>query len=238
MEATQAKRQAAATVDTATESLVALSRAIHDRPELCFEEHEAAERVGDALAGAGFAVDRGPYDLPTALEARAGPGPLSLVICAEYDALPGIGHACGHNLIAAAAVGAGLALAPLADHLGLSVRVLGTPAEEGGGGKIMLLERGAFAGAHAAMMVHPWPDDHLSATCLAVDHFAVSYRGRDAHASASPERGSTPPTPSWWPRWPSACSASTCAPATRSTASWSRRGRRPTSSRTGRRGDG
>jgi amidohydrolase len=94
-----------------------------------------------------------------------------------------------HNIIAASAVGAGLALARLADDIGLTVTVLGTPAEEGGGGKVFLLERGAFESAHAAMMVHPWPEDLLEATCLAVDHMAVRYEGRDAHASASPEKG-------------------------------------------------
>ena len=166
-----------------------LSEQIHDHPELCFEETYAAERVAETLAAGGFAVETGAYELPTAFEAKAGSGPLSIVICAEYDALPGIGHACGHNLIAASAVGAGLALAGLADDLGLTVTVLGTPAEEGGGGKVFLLERGAFNDAHAAMMVHPWPEDLLEATCLAVDHMAIRYEGRDAHASASPEKG-------------------------------------------------
>jgi amidohydrolase len=183
------KAQARRNVESARPDLVALSERIHDRPELCFEEVAAAETLAETLAAGGFTVTAGAYDLPTAFEARAGSGPLSIVICAEYDALPGIGHACGHNLIAASAAGAGLALAPLADDLGLTVTVLGTPAEEGGGGKVFLLERGAFTHAHAAMMVHPWPEDRLEATCLAVDHVAVRYHGRDAHASASPEKG-------------------------------------------------
>jgi amidohydrolase len=188
-DAGRAKAVAAAAVDSARDGLVGLSRSIHQSPELCFEEHRSSALVADLLADSGLDVHRGVYDLPTALEGRAGSGPLHLVICAEYDALPRIGHACGHNLIAASAVGAALALAPLADDLGISLRVLGTPAEEGGGGKILLLDRGAFDGAHAAMMVHPWPSDHLGATCLAVDHFSVTYHGRDAHASASPEKG-------------------------------------------------
>ena len=112
-----------------------------------------------------------------------------MAVCAEYDALPEIGHACGHNIIAATAVGAGLALASVADDLGLTVRVLGTPAEEGGGGKVLMLERGAFDGVHAAMMVHPWPTERLTATCLAVAHFDVHYAGREAHASAAPWEG-------------------------------------------------
>ena len=171
------------------DALAALSTSIHDNPELCFEEVHAAQRVGAVLSEAGFAVEHGVFDLPTALRATAGSGPLSVVVCAEYDALPGVGHACGHNLIAASAVGAGVGLAAMADDLGVTVTVLGTPAEEGGGGKVLLLERGAFAGAHAAMMVHPWPEDRLEATCLAVDHVEVTYTGREAHASASPEKG-------------------------------------------------
>jgi len=184
-----AKTEARRLVEQSRDSLVALSEAIHDDPELCFEEHHASERVAEALTRSGFEVELGICGLSTALRGRVGSGPLSLVICAEYDALPGVGHACGHNLIAASAVGAGMALAPIADDLGLSVTVLGTPAEEGGGGKILLLERGAFDGAHAAMMVHPWPQDRLGARCLAVDHFEVRYTGREAHASAAPERG-------------------------------------------------
>jgi amidohydrolase len=121
--------------------------------------------------------------------ATAGSGPLTLAICAEYDALPGVGHACGHNVIAAAGVGAGLALAPLADDLGLTVKVLGTPAEERGGGKCLMLERGAFDGVHAAMMVHPSPIERDRMACLAVAHLEVGYGGKSAHASASPEQG-------------------------------------------------
>jgi amidohydrolase len=189
VEQSAVKGAARTAVEAARDDLVTLSRQIHDNPELCFEETYASERAAETLAAGGFAVETGAYELPTAFEAKAGSGPLSIVICAEYDALPGIGHACGHNIIAASAVGAGLALAGLADDLGLTVTVLGTPAEEGGGGKVFLLERGAFNDAHAAMMVHPWPEDLLEATCLAVDHMAIRYEGRDAHASASPEKG-------------------------------------------------
>jgi amidohydrolase len=189
LDVTAAKRAARQTTEERQPALVALSRAIHDEPELCFEEVRAAQRAGDMLDEAGFDVERGAYGLPTALRAQVGSGPLSIVVCAEYDALPAVGHACGHNLIAASSLGAGMALAGMADDLGLSVTVLGTPAEEGGGGKVLLLERGAFDGVHAAMMVHPWPEDRLRATCLAVDHLEVRYRGRAAHASASPEQG-------------------------------------------------
>jgi amidohydrolase len=112
-----------------------------------------------------------------------------VAVCAEYDALPDVGHACGHNIIAATAVGAGLALSAVADEIGVEVRVLGTPAEEGGGGKVLMLERGAFDGVHAAMMVHPWPNDRLTGSCLAVAHFDVHFAGHEAHASAAPWEG-------------------------------------------------
>jgi amidohydrolase len=189
LEADQAKEQARAVVDGALSRLVELSATIHDRPELCFEERHAASAVAAVLEDAGLDVERGAFGLETAVKATTGSGPMSVVLCAEYDALPGVGHACGHNLIAAAAVGAGLGLAAVADRLGLRVTVLGTPAEEGGGGKVLLLERGAFAGAHAVMMVHPWHEDRLRATCLAVDHIDVRYTGREAHASAAPFKG-------------------------------------------------
>src|SRR5437764_9737957 len=153
------KTVARATFDRAEADLVALSHRIHAYPELQWEEQRACAWLGEALTGYGFSVQSGICQLPTAFEARAGSGPLHVVICAEYDALPGIGHACGHNVIAATAVGTGLALGAVADELGLTVRVMGTPAEEGGGGKVLLLQRGAFAGAHLAMMTHPGPLD-------------------------------------------------------------------------------
>src|SRR5688500_12624142 len=146
------KRAADALVATSSSTLIALSEAIHASPETAWEEHRAAGWVGDALAEAGFRVTPGYLGLDTALLAEAGSGPTTVGIMAEYDALPGLGHACGHNLIAASAVGAGLALGPLADDLGLTVRVYGTPAEEGGGGKIELIDRGAFRDLDLAMM--------------------------------------------------------------------------------------
>jgi len=183
------KAAAAAEVAAGRDRLVGLSHDLHAHPEICFEERRSAAAVAGALAAGGFDVTEGVCDLPTAFAARSGSGPLVVAICAEYDALPGVGHACGHNVIAAAAVGAGLALARVADDVGLTVLVLGTPAEEGGGGKILMLERGAFDGVHAAMMVHPWPTERLAARCLAVSHFDVTYAGREAHASAAPWEG-------------------------------------------------
>jgi amidohydrolase len=184
-----AKAAARRAVADARTDLIGLSHAIHADPELCFEEHRSAARVAEALAGAGFDVETGVAGLPTAFSARSGSGPLVVAVCAEYDALPDIGHACGHNIIAASAVGAGLALAQVADDVGLTVLVLGTPAEEGGGGKVLMLERGVFAGVHAAMMVHPWPSERLAAACLAVSHFDVHFKGKTAHASAAPWEG-------------------------------------------------
>jgi amidohydrolase len=185
----EAKEAAAAIIDGRLDQLVALSHFVHEHPELCYDERVSAHAVAEALRAGGMDVGEGVYDLDTALESRAGSGDLVVAVCAEYDALPAIGHACGHNIIAATAVGAGLALAAVADDVGLSVRVLGTPAEEGGGGKVLMLERGAFSGVHAAMMVHPWSSEWLSATCLAVAHFDVRFRGREAHASAAPWEG-------------------------------------------------
>lgn len=184
-----AKEAARRTVASQADALVSLSHRIHANPECSFDEVNAAAWCAQMLADAGFSVRAPIADLPTAFRAEVGSGPLTIGICCEYDALPDVGHACGHNVIAAAAVGAGLALAPVADDLGLRVVVLGTPAEEGGGGKILMLERGAFDGLNAAMMVHPWPTELIQMPCLAVTHYDVRYRGHAAHASAFPERG-------------------------------------------------
>src|SRR5262249_50630220 len=152
------KTAARARFEAIRPAVIALSHRIHAHPELGFEEEQASMWLAEMLTDAGFTVDKGICDLPTAFVAQAGSGPLHLAICAEYDCLPGIGHACGHNLIAAMAVGAGIAAAQVADDLGVTIRIIGTPAEElGGGGEIILLQRGAFAGAHPALTVHPDP---------------------------------------------------------------------------------
>ncbi len=171
------------------DELIALSHRIHGKPELGFEEESSSRWCAEELESGGLNVEMGVGDLATAFVATAGSGPFVVGICAEYDALPGIGHACGHNIIAAAAVGAGRAIAPLADELGITLKVIGTPAEEGGGGKILLMERGVFDGVHAAMMVHPAPNELDRMPCLAVEHYDVVYHGKEAHASAFPERG-------------------------------------------------
>jgi amidohydrolase len=186
----ESKAAAQARLDAISSQLIELSHRIHAHPEVGFEEERASTWLAEALTSAGFAVTRGICELPTAFMAHAGRGPLHLAICAEYDCLPGIGHACGHNIIAAMAVGAAVAATEVADEVGLTVHVIGTPAEEmGGGGKIILLERGAFAGIHAAMMVHPSPTDNVTPVTLANSYFEVRYTGREAHAAAFPERG-------------------------------------------------
>ena len=180
---------ATAAIEAVRHSLIALSHDIHAHPELGYEEHYSSSAAARAVESAGFHVERGAAGLPTAFRATSGYGPLKIVLCAEYDALPNVGHACGHNVIAASSVGAAIGLASVAREIGVTVVLLGTPSEEGGGGKVDLIEAGYFDDAHAAMMVHPWPSDWLEATCLAVDHFDVTFTGKDAHASAAPWEG-------------------------------------------------
>ena len=166
-----------------------LSRDLYDHPETAWEEYRSARRVAGELSDNGFSVTDRYCGLDTAFAAQIGSGDLHIALCAEYDALPGLGHACGHNLISAITVGAALALAPVVDDLGLTLTVIGTPAEEGGGGKIELLERDGFDGQHAAAMIHPGPVDVARARPFAVSHSHIEYKGKSAHAAAYPERG-------------------------------------------------
>jgi amidohydrolase len=192
-----AKDAAVSCVQAMRERLQALGSSIHAHPELNFEEHHAHRVLTgflEAELGEG-AVEAGYLGLPTSFRATAGAGSPRVVICAEYDALPGIGHACGHNLIAEAAVaafcGARAALeARSADGIdGGSVVLLGTPAEEGGGGKVELLNLGAFDDCDCAMMVHPAPTDGLYPNQTACECCRVTYSGRNAHAAAFPHEG-------------------------------------------------
>jgi amidohydrolase len=192
MDAGMLKKAVCSTIDELRGDLLHLSHAIHARPELAFEEREAAALLCRRLEEAGLRVERGAYGLETAFESEFGreAAPEACVaLLAEYDALPGIGHACGHNLIAAAAVGAGLALAALGSRLPGRVRLLGTPAEERGGGKELMAQQGAFEGVDAALMVHPAGVDLATMPCIAVADVTVRYRGVAAHASAMPDRG-------------------------------------------------
>src|SRR6185312_11121518 len=171
-------------------ALAKLARDIHARPELRFEEHEAARGIAEYLERAGFSVERGIGGMPTAFRARAGKsaGP-RVAVLAEYDALPDIGHACGHNLIAAAGVGAFVGAAAVAERAGGEVILLGTPAEEGGGGKIKLIEAGAFANVDAAMMFHPFDRDILVHPFLALCTYFFRFGGKASHAAAAPHDG-------------------------------------------------
>ena len=169
--------------------LLALSHKIHANPETAWQEFESSATLAKTLSDHGFDVVEQVAGLPTAFRAEFGTGDLTVALCAEYDALPGLGHACGHNIIASSSVGAAIALAAVANELNLKVVVLGTPAEEGGGGKIVMLERGAFDGIDVAALVHPGPVDVAFAEPFAVRHIAVKFSGKAAHAAAYPEQG-------------------------------------------------
>lgn len=169
--------------------IVELSHAIHAEPELAFAEHRSCAKAQRLVAERGFQITAGVAGLDTAFRADFGRGPLVVGVCAEYDALPGIGHACGHNIIAASAVGTALALAEVADELGLTVALLGTPAEETGGGKALMLGAGTFDDVAAAVMLHPGPTDIAATRSLALSEVNVQYRGRESHAAVAPHQG-------------------------------------------------
>ena len=171
-------------------ALIALSNALHADPELGWQEHRSSAAVAGVLAEHGFAVEQPYLGLETAFRAVLNPGgSFTVGFLAEYDALPGLGHACGHNLISAMSVGGAIALASVAQELGITVEVIGTPAEEGYGGKIELLDRGAFTELDFALMAHPAPVDVAEAEPFAVAHWHIQYDGKAAHAAAYPERG-------------------------------------------------
>ncbi len=183
------KELARARVAEVFDTLRELSHWMYDHPETAYQEKESSARLVQFLRDAGFEVEYPAYGLDTAFAARVGTDGPHVVICAEYDALPKIGHACGHNIIATAALGAGYALAPLTDELGFRLTVLGTPAEEHYGGKVDLIEAGAFNDATAAMMIHPAPLDVVDPNVIAVAHIDVEFHGKEAHASAYPQLG-------------------------------------------------
>lgn len=169
--------------------LASISQRLHDDPETAWHEARSSELLASSLEAWGFEIERAYLGLPTAFHARIGSGGVRVGFVAEYDALPGLGHACGHNLIAAMSIGAAAALTGVATAAGLTVDVIGAPAEEGGGGKVELLDRGAFSGLDVAMMVHPAPVDVAEAKPFAVAHWRVDYRGHSAHAAAFPTQG-------------------------------------------------
>ena len=166
-----------------------LSLNIHANPELGFKEVKASALLTRYLEENGFAIERGICELPTAFRGRYGKGKPAIAILAEYDALPQMGHACGHNLIAGAAVGAAVASKPAIDKCGGSVLVIGTPAEELYGGKVVMAERGAFDNIDIAMMVHPGAHDTATTQALACITLEVEFFGKAAHAATRPETG-------------------------------------------------
>jgi len=190
MDAENLKKDVGAAIDAMREEILALSHAIHGEPELALEEFKAARRLADAVEGHGIQVQREAFGLKTAFAAEFGKaaGP-NIAILSEYDALPGIGHACGHNIIATSGYGAAMALSKLNGKLPGRVRYMGTPAEERFGGKEMMAREGAFEKVDAAMMMHPSNLNMVTMPCIAISEVEVVYHGRSAHASAMPYRG-------------------------------------------------
>ncbi len=184
------RKDVASAVDAMRDELLGLSHAIHGEPELSLQEFKSSARLADAVAGHDIAVTQEAFGLPTAYAAEFGKsdGP-TIAILSEYDALPGIGHACGHNIIATAGYGAAMALSKLGARLPGKVRYLGTPAEERHGGKELMARLGAFDGADAAMMIHPSNMNLMTMPCIAVAEVEAIYHGKSAHASAMPYRG-------------------------------------------------
>ena len=187
------KARLAAAVEAHRDEIVELSRRIHANPEVAFEEQQAAAWVAEAIARHGYAVEHPAGRLPTAVRGvlaggRGGPGP-RIGILAEYDALPGLGHGCGHNTMAASGVGAAIALAAIADELPGEIVFLGTPAEERGSGKAIMIEDGLFEGIDAALLFHPCDRSHVESHPLASEDVEVIFHGLQAHAASDPWKG-------------------------------------------------
>lgn len=183
------KALAKAHFDRDWDTVRGISTRLHADPEPAWQEIRAHRMLTTLLTQRGFSVDDRAGGLDTAFHARAGDGPLHVAFIAEYDALPGLGHACGHNLIAASAIGAALMVHGADGGKAMTVHVLGTPAEEGGGGKILMLEAGEFDSLDVALMMHPGPVDAPRAEPMAVAHWRVTYRGVSAHAGTYPHLG-------------------------------------------------
>ena len=183
------KKQVISEVDRRRDELIALSLKLHANPEIAFQEEKAAAWLAGYLEGEGFVVERGICRIPTAFRASHGQGEPRVAFLAEYDALPGVGHGCGHNIIGTASAAAGLAARAVADETGGTVLVIGTPAEEAAGGKVYMADRGAFQGLTCAMLVHPGNRDVAVGSGLACLELDVEFHGRAAHAAARPEAG-------------------------------------------------
>lgn len=182
------KTRACAIIDELAATLVSVSHDIHDHPEQNYEEFFASELLTRTANNLRMPVELGAFDCPTGFSGDVGSGP-TVCIMSEYDALPDIGHGCGHNIIAAAGLGAAIALSSLASASGGRIRYMGTPAEEGGGGKILMARNGALDGVDLAMMVHPADADLLTIDAIALQQLLVEYTGQESHAAAAPHKG-------------------------------------------------
>lgn len=185
------KEQVQSYIDELAVRLIQISQTLHANPEVAFEEHQSMKLLADTAEQHGFAVERGVAGLATAFVATspgAQPGP-TIAFVAEYDALPGLGHACGHNIIGTAAVAAGMALQAMRTELPGVIKIIGTPAEERGGGKVIMVERGIFAGIDAAMMIHPGSKAMTTRGTLASNKLRFEFFGKSAHAAAAPDLG-------------------------------------------------
>lgn len=189
MDAEKLKAEAVSEVDHRRQQLSELSLKIHANPETAFQEEKAVGWLTDYLKGNGFSIESGICGLTTAFRASYGQGKPAIAILAEYDALPKLGHACGHNLIATSAVGAAVAAKLAVDRFGGSILVIGTPGEEMYGGKVFMVNRGAFDGVDMAMMVHPAGLNTATTRFLACQTLEVEFFGKAAHAAARPEAG-------------------------------------------------
>lgn len=180
-------------VAEAEQDILDTARAIHADPELSFEEHRSSERLSTLLERHDFKVTRGVADLPTAFVARRGSGALRVAVVCEYDALPHVGHACGHNLIAGAGITAAVGLGALVDELDLTLQIIGTPAEEHGGGKVGMIEHGVFDDLDLALMIHTVQDgltyDPRGTSSQAVGRYRATFSGKASHAAAAPHLG-------------------------------------------------
>jgi amidohydrolase len=187
-EVDELKTAACNLIDKNAEVLISVSHEIHDHPEQNYEEVFASELLTRTANGLGVPVELGAFDCATGFSGDVGTGP-TVCIMSEYDALPDIGHGCGHNVIAAAGLGAAIALASIAQNSGGRVRYMGTPAEEGGGGKILMARNGALSGVDLAMMVHPADADLATIDAIALQQLLVEYSGQESHAAAAPHMG-------------------------------------------------
>ncbi len=187
----QLKQQVADYIDGIADMLIQTSLTLHANPEIAFEEYQSAAMLADVAEEYGFQVQRGVAGLETAFLAEStgtDPGP-TIAFLAEYDALPGLGHACGHNIIGTAATGAALAVQSIRSQIPGVIKLIGTPAEENGGGKAIMVERGTFAGVDAAMMIHPGTRAMVARGSIASNTVTLEFFGKSSHAAAAPDAG-------------------------------------------------